>query len=369
VYDVACGHWVAMHKEDTTVQQCPKKSGRRVASIPLERSFAHTISHALAAIEHIANLRAPADPASFHLWYTYVSGRDGGLRRAIDKLLCEGPAISIADLDRLYDRYLSPAIAQQVEKVGAELEEQASRLAVELDHALNYSSKYEAELRDSNKHLPDVNDPEVLRTMVDKLLHATREMYQNTQSIQRFVNSYKAEVAVLQEKLAAICQESLTDPITSLANRRRFDHEIELAVASVAQTGRPLSLLMCDIDHFKSFNDAFGHVVGDEVLRLVGWSIRQTIRGRDIAARYGGDEFAVILPDSDLHQAGIVAENIRRGIGGKKVVKRSTQQVLGQISVSIGTAQLCPGEGSEQLIERADGQLYVAKGAGRNRVA
>ena len=125
---------------------------------------------------------------------------------------------------------------------------------------------------------------------------------------------------------------------------------------------------MCDIDHFKLFNDTWGHQTGDQVLRLVGHCLSENVKGRDTAARYGGEEFVVILRQTGLDSAVSLANQIRANVESKKLVKRSTGDILGTITISIGVAQLHPGESPSSLIERADTCLYAAKNAGRNRV-
>jgi diguanylate cyclase len=139
-------------------------------------------------------------------------------------------------------------------------------------------------------------------------------------------------------------------------------------VEDAAGSGEPLSLLMLDIDHFKSFNDNYGHLTGDHVLRLVAMSLKQSIKGQDVAARYGGEEFAVVLPKTALRQALTVADNIRRAVMSKQLKKRSTGEILGRITVSVGVSMLQPSENADCLIERADACLYAAKRNGRNRV-
>jgi diguanylate cyclase len=141
-----------------------------------------------------------------------------------------------------------------------------------------------------------------------------------------------------------------------------------MAVQNALASGEPLSLVMFDIDHFKYFNDTYGHLTGDQVLRLVATSLKQTIKGQDITARYGGDEFAVLLPDTALRQALTVADHIRRAVMSKELKKKSTGEMLGRVTVSIGVSMLEPGDNTDSLIERADVCLYAAKRAGRNRV-
>jgi diguanylate cyclase len=203
---------------------------------------------------------------------------------------------------------------------------------------------------------------------VESLVHATKEMEHTNYSLEARLKASKQEINQLQENLEAVRNESLTDPLTSLANRKYFDQAIEHAIAEAKESGEPLSLMLTDIDHFKKFNDTFGHLTGDQVLRLVALSVKQNVKGQDVSARYGGEEFAVILPATALRQAITVADHIRRAVMTKELMKRSTGEHLGRVTVSIGVASYHPGETAQLFIERADACLYAAKHAGRNRV-
>jgi diguanylate cyclase len=139
-------------------------------------------------------------------------------------------------------------------------------------------------------------------------------------------------------------------------------------MAEAKQKNEPLSLLMCDIDHFKKFNDTFGHLTGDQVLRLVASTVKQNVKGLDIAARYGGEEFVIALPNTSLQSANTVAEHIRRAVMTKELVKRSTGENLGRVTLSLGAAVLRAQDTAQMLIDRADKCLYAAKRNGRNRV-
>ena len=147
-----------------------------------------------------------------------------------------------------------------------------------------------------------------------------------------------------------------------------FDTTLERAIFEARASNEPLSLLMADIDHFKNFNDSFGHLTGDQVLRLVAMSMKQNVKGQDTTARYGGEEFAVILPNTVLRSAITVADHIRRAVMTKELMKRSTGEHLGRVTVSIGVATLHKTDTPQSLMERTDVCLYTAKRHGRNRV-
>jgi len=172
----------------------------------------------------------------------------------------------------------------------------------------------------------------------------------------------------LRENLNVVRKEALTDGLTGLANRKALDKSLETAVREAHESEGTLTLLMMDIDRFKDFNDTHGHLIGDQVLRLVARSLKDGIKGRDLAARYGGEEFAIILPETNI-EAGIHVGNIlRRAVETKKVVNRTSGQDLGQITLSVGVAELFEHEDANSLISRADEALYAAKQAGRNTV-
>jgi diguanylate cyclase len=143
---------------------------------------------------------------------------------------------------------------------------------------------------------------------------------------------------------------------------------LDKAIADAAEKIEPLSLLLTDIDHFKAFNDSFGHLTGDQVLRLVAMSVKHNVKGKDTAARYGGEEFAVVLPNTNLRSVTTVADHIRRVVMAKELMKRSTGEQLGRVTISIGVATLRKDDTAQSLIERADACLYAAKRNGRNRV-
>jgi diguanylate cyclase len=195
-------------------------------------------------------------------------------------------------------------------------------------------------------------------------MRSTREMQNANSELENRLKTSVQQMATLQSNLEAIRVESLTDPLTLLANRK----SLETAMDKLFHENRVFSLLVTDIDHFKTFNDRYGHLTGDRVLRLVAGTLKQSVKGRDTAARYGGEEFVILLPETGLRPAMTVAETIRRSVMNKELVKRSTGENLGYVTLSIGVATRRDSDTSESLIGRADACLYAAKRAGRNRV-
>ncbi|GAB2902174.1 hypothetical protein GCM10027202_33290 [Microvirgula curvata] len=188
---------------------------------------------------------------------------------------------------------------------------------------------------------------------------------QATDFIERFaaVTALCLDNVLNRERLK---QLGLTDPLTGLYNRRYFDQRIDEELARARRHGAPISCLFLDADHFKRINDTHGHVAGDIVLRTLANRMRGQLRGCDVAARYGGEEFAVLLPQTALGQARLVADRIRTQIGGEPVVLPDGRRVPLTVSIGVSTCGNQLADSPMQLLARADAALYRAKEAGRN---
>jgi diguanylate cyclase len=328
-----------------------------------------TMAFAEVALGQIRSLRQTAVPRNYEIWYVYATGYNSPLNKIINETLARNGKLSEADLELIYETYLSQTkTTDRIDKVGARVIGEIDDVMTLITEALGMSAGYDDSLVDATKRLSVANNRDDVRAIVDALVKATREMRGTNKALEERLTLSKSEISNLQHSLEAIRAESLTDPLTGLGNRKYFDRSIGVAVQQAFANGQPLSLLMFDIDHFKSFNDSYGHLTGDQVLRLVGMSLKQTIKGQDITARYGGEEFAVVLPNTALRQALTVADHIRRAVMAKELKKKSTGEILGRVTISVGVSMLKPGDDTDSLIERADACLYAAKRNGRNRV-
>jgi diguanylate cyclase (GGDEF)-like protein len=168
-----------------------------------------------------------------------------------------------------------------------------------------------------------------------------------------------AQLARQNERLVEL---AAVDELTGTKNRRRFREDLELLFGQSERLGSPLSLIMLDIDHFKEYNDAFGHPAGDEILRRLGWALRSALRSHDVVARYGGEEFVVLLPATGENEAVEVAERLRVAIAKGDWPRRAVTASLGVGTIGPHTA------GAHALVEQADRALYHSKQAGRNQV-
>ena len=328
-----------------------------------------TMAFAEVALGQIRSLRQTAVPRNYEIWYIYATGYNAPLNKIINETLARNGNLTEADLEQIYETYLSHIKAtDRIDKVGARVIGEIDDVMSLLTDALGMSASYDDSLNGASEKLSAAKTPDQVKGVVESLLRSTREMRETNKALEERLMLSKNEISNLQQSLEAIRAESLTDPLTGLGKRKYFDRMIATAVQDALATGEPLSLLMFDIDHFKSFNDSYGHLTGDQVLRLVGMSLKQTIKGQDITARYGGEEFAVVLPSTALRQALTVADHIRRAVMAKELKKKSTGEILGRVTISVGVSMLKPGDDPDALIERADACLYAAKRNGRNRV-
>ena len=321
------------------------------------------------AIGQIKALRQPAYPRNYEVWYNYATGYNPALNQTINETLARAGTLTGSDIEQIYDTYLNPTrLTDRIDTVGGQVVDEIEQVMSMIDAAVGSATHYTKSLANATQNLGNTADRDGLRMIVESLVLATKDMEKNNHRLEESLKASKQEINQLQVNLEAVRSESLTDPLTSLANRKYFDQALDKALAQSAASGEPLSLMLTDIDHFKKFNDTFGHLTGDQVLRLVALAVKQNVKGQDLAARYGGEEFAIILPATALRSALTVADHVRRAVMTKELMKRSTGENLGRVTVSVGVATAHKGETAQSLIERADTCLYAAKRNGRNRV-
>ncbi|HEY5379641.1 MAG TPA: GGDEF domain-containing protein [Pseudolabrys sp.] len=328
-----------------------------------------TMAFAAIALGQIKALRQAATPRNFEIWYAYATGYHPSLNQKINETLKASGVLAEDNLESIYSTYLSPArLSDRIDEVGTQVQGEIEQVMSMIDTAAGTASSYTESLAGMSEKIGASKDREGLRTIVESLVHTAKEMEVSNIQLEERLTASKREIIDLHAHLEAVRSESLTDPLTQLSNRKHFDTTLEEAIEEARSKNEALSLMLADIDHFKNFNDSFGHLTGDQVLRLVAISMKSNVKGQDTAARYGGEEFAIILPNTVLRSAITVADHIRRAVMTKELMKKSTGEHLGRVTVSIGVATLHKTDNVQSLIERTDGCLYAAKRHGRNRV-
>lgn len=317
------------------------------------------------ALAQIARLGLKPVPHLYELWFRYYQG-DPEVVRAIDRF--SGQIDEMA-CHALYKKHLSESARDDsVRRLSDQIQEAVTGMVSMLTSAKSATSDYGRNMAGMTDRVRAADSLDDLGRIVSDIVGDTRRMLEKNQELELRLDSSSRQVSELRQTLDTVKKEAVTDSLTGLSNRKAFDKQIHDAVERARADGSALSLLMLDIDHFKTFNDTFGHQTGDQVLKLVARTLTSGVKGRDTAARFGGEEFAVILPDTPMDAAMKVADTLRRAVQGKEVVHLSTQKNLGQITLSVGVAGYTRGESINGFIGRADAALYEAKRTGRNRV-
>jgi len=326
----------------------------------------YTRQVAEAALERIRALSLSADPAHYEIWYAYATGQKPELNQAINASLAKTKSLTDAELEQIYEQHFAPSTQAGLSRVGGRVSQTVDTAIQMLDNLILTTTRSRQHFSDASTKLTNNSDQKSVRAIASLIIQLLRDVEIQYSTLERRFVESRRSLDELQNALSISTAEASRDNLTGLINRRQFDKVIEQVLSKVFH-GTPLSVLMVDIDHFKKFNDEFGHLTGDSVLRLVASAMTQSVRDTDLVARYGGEEFGIILPNTTLSQSIEVAERIRSAVMGRKLKRRSSGEVLGIVTVSTGAALYHAGETSRDLIERADECLYLAKARGRNR--
>lgn len=323
-----------------------------------------SLGHAI--VDDLGERILPTSPANYEIWAAYKAKTHPDLCCDIDARLAAGGELTEAVLAELYELHFAKTrLSAQIVEASAEVSREIAEVAASLRDAGARTGAYAGELDGLAANLEAPIDLITLRATVSQLARATKDMVAHNLHLEEKLQSSSRQLDSLQTTLQDIRLQAVTDGLTGLANRRHFD---EVLASELARLGgaQDLCLLLMDIDHFKRVNDVWGHQVGDQVIRFVA-SVIKAHAGSGMPARYGGEEFALILPGRTLREAHLVAEQIRTAVRAKKLSKRTTGDVIGIVTISLGVAAFRPGERGADLIQRADSCLYRSKHDGRDR--
>lgn len=319
------------------------------------------------ALAFLSKHQIPPTPVNYQLAYEYVSGKNKALKTLLDDYIGKSAVVSAESLWSIYQQFYKQDLAT-LENMRQELRHLIANIQNEFKRSGGTITGFSNRLDMFASVLNSETNQETISSEVDSMVHDTHSAAESQRQFNSQMTDIMHEVGSLRKEIEQIKEESLTDALTGISNRRAFDKLLEKSIASAADQNSPLSLLLIDIDHFKQFNDNFGHLVGDKVLRFLGKTLKRCIKGQDIAARFGGEEFAVILPYTNHTGAKVIAEMIRKSIYAIDLQDKEKSRSYGKITASIGVSEYLSGEASNTFIQRCDQGLYQAKKAGRNRV-
>ncbi len=317
------------------------------------------------ALPLMARQVAGLHPVSYALWYEHVAGINPPLSKVLEERLESSRPLDEEEVYRLHARHIAARDVELLQGLHQRLNQLLEETAKTVEMAGTNSAQFGEDLSAKRVQLRSVASIESVRSVVDEMIRETARMQRAVLEASDKLEARAREVQWLTEQLERAQTEALQDPLTGLLNRRGFERTI------LEQDGTDLSgaaLLVADLDHFKRINDVHGHLLGDRVLQAIARTFQQNVKSSGILARLGGEEFAILLPNTSLGDARALAESLRFAVSMCKIHGRDGRTFVGMVTISLGVAAASAGESLEQLIHRADAAMYQAKGAGRNRV-
>jgi diguanylate cyclase len=336
-----------------------------VTPAPIEEvDVEYATSMARRAFALMAQHNVPPTPHNFEVWLTFARGTVPELKKIINILIANKRAFDAVTNSGLFETYVAGHTDGSSGEISGQLHKVLSSAKGFLTTAMTDSRNQVQALGGVATHLRDDADS---RAIIQELVAELSKAATRATTLEAHFAAAAQELDKIRNNLAVVEHRSKTDALTGLANRLALEDFLRDSQMAAMETGQPLSLFLIDIDHFKSFNDEFGHQFGDQVLRLISKVLKDSVRAHDLAARFGGEELVGVLPGADLRVCMEVAERIRQTISTRQITRRATGEVLSKVTVSIGVAQFVPGEMLASLFERCDRALYAAKRGGRNR--
>jgi diguanylate cyclase len=334
-----------------------------------ETGLEESVSNLKRVLPIMTRQRVPTTPANYDLWYRYITREYAALCDELDALLARGVTLTPQLCRELHARHIgSTQSAAEAETLRAAIQDMAGRMLEQLEGFGHDISGYGSVLAASGSQLATPLQPAELRALLAELIDETEKAHSRSQQAQAALVALSNELTDLRDEVRRLDAAVRTDQLTGLANRRAFDDALARLVREANEGAEGLCLAMLDIDHFKRINDGHGHLTGDHVIRIVAQELQQCTRAADVVARYGGEEYALLLPATTLESAVMLCDDIRSLIEAQAVQDVRTGIALERVTVSAGVALYRRGEPAAEFVARADQCLYASKQRGRNRV-
>ena len=334
----------------------------------LDDDFKKSTANLKKAVPLMMQNHVAATPANYALWYTYVDNAIPEMNQELDDIIENYGLCPPAAGKQLYDSFVASRSETDMKELKANVEVLVNQVASSMTDTLSDTSHFSDVIDKSFENLERFEDQamsiEDVTKVVRQLISESKEIRNSTSFLNTQLETAANEIQRLKEQLAEVQQDALFDGLTSLYNRRSFDNDISV----LCEAEQTMCLILADVDHFKNLNDTYGHLFGDAVLKGIAKRFQLSSRDGIHAYRYGGEEFAFIVPNKQLRIARQFADSLRRSVEKLSVKDRRSGESIGSITASFGVAELQPGESPEALIERVDKLLYEAKQLGRNRV-
>lgn len=319
-------------------------------------------------LQFLGRHKLPGTPVNYTVWYEYAAKLNTQLMNAVDRSLSGDQAITPELTSSWFQEHVVYRGKGLVQSVKTDLVKIMQEVFGDLATTGNDVSMFGKSLTRFSERIEAVEDKETFQATLKNLMLEVKNVQKSSEILEKNLKHANEQVEVLQEKLEEVQQHATIDPLTDLYNRRAFEKQLIQQMDKTSTSGGDLSLAIIDIDYFKRINDTYGHLTGDDLLRIIAKTLKDFVKGKDIVCRYGGEEFVVLLPDTPLAGAVTVAEQIRQHFSQMTWKQKSTGVSMGKVTLSAGVALFRPGETMETFIQRADVALYHSKKSGRDRV-
>ena len=341
----------------------------RATSVKSETSVNESAETLRLALPLMTRNEIPVTPENYAIWFHYVANDRPGLKKYIDELLEKQTKFTPELNESIHQQFLSDGDLVQIEQVRRSIASALAEATTALRQSGSAAGRYSEILVNFDRSSGSAESLDDIYRLLHSVLEETQQMQKSMEQLQQEFIAKSEDMDKLKKELEQVRKQASTDALTGLYNRSTFFNSMEEIEAAAGSTTNPYCVVMIDIDNFKRVNDTFGHLVGDKVIRFVADSLRQSIKGQDCAARFGGEEYAMLLPETRLKDAVTLCNKIRRNIALANLVRSGTKEPIGQITISVGVAENHPGESRMDLMARADEALYRSKQDGRNRVS
>ncbi|MBU1236775.1 MAG: GGDEF domain-containing protein [Gammaproteobacteria bacterium] len=321
------------------------------------------------ALPLMSRQAAALTPIAYAIWYEYVAGINPALQTRINELIQGGGVLDDDQTVDLFRRYVADIDHETVRRVGQDLQKVMFDVSRSAAQTGEKAGEFGNALQILSVGLSDTPDAsQIAATHIATLLEHTQDMQGSVATLKTRLDDSQREIEELRQEVDRAREEALADGLTGLSNRRGFDIALTSCLSTLTPGTQAPCLLIADIDHFKSVNDRYGHLLGDKVIRAVAQILKESVKGRDTAARYGGEEFTVLLPNTPIEGARALAEQIRALTENCRIRRLDSHESIESITLSFGVASLHAGETADELLTRADRALYQSKQNGRNCV-
>lgn len=311
--------------------------------------------------EFLAHYQIPPSPVNYSVVYLHVSKRNEKLSAELERHVETYQEVDLTFIEQLFEKYISNSHAID-KQILDPIEKSLTSTLEKINSQVDSDKVVASNLKKAEKALSKHEYHKSMQNIVAFLMSSITTSQQQHSDLSLELTHACGEVSFLKSKLEAARHEAIVDSLTGLFNRRGCD--VKLQELDIEQVHSSLAI---DIDHFKNINDQFGHFIGDKVIQRIAKVIKTTISDDDIAVRFGGEEFVVVMVNKTMTQAHEIAEKIRLAITSLKLMQRDSKAYLPKISVSIGIAERKEELNWTALFEQADTALYQAKNTGRNK--